>query len=325
MKRIFIICILLLSSAVFVFAGGRQDVSDYTENLIIGYATKSATNTGWVIINNGAKQAAEDNNAILMMIGPPKENDIAGQLSVVEDMINNNVDAIAIAPTDSSGIVSAVEKANAEGIPVIAIDTAINGGDIASYVATDNLQAAAVGGRWMGEQLNGTGNVVMINGMIAQETGAARRDGFYNAITSDYPGINIISEISTDWQAERALSGMEDAIQANDKIDGVFCAWDGGTIAALSALEQAGISDNVILLGFDCDPNALSAMKTGKVEGDVAQFLYQIGYVGIETAIKAARGETVDKRIDTGTMIVTPDNVDSFITDNGLEEFMPKN
>lgn len=291
--------------------------------LLIGYATKSATNTGWVIINNGAQQAADDYGVELMMIGPPKENDIAGQLGVVEDMINGECNAIAIAPCDSAGIVSAVEKANAQGIPVIAVDTAITGGEITSYVATDNYKAAAVGGEWMGEQLGGAGNVVMINGMVAQETGAARRDGFYDAITEKYPDINIVSEISADWQAEKALAGMEDAMQANDQIDGVFCAWDGGTIAVLSALEQAGISDDVVLLGFDCDPNALAAMLENKVEGDVAQFLYQIGYQGIEAAIKAAKGEDVEARIDTGTMIVTPDNAQQFIDDNGLADFMP--
>lgn len=301
------------------------DVADVAEEtqLLIGYSTKSSTNTGWVIINNGAIQAAEDYGVELMMIGPPKENDIAGQIGVVEDMINNSCDAIAIAPCDSAGIVSAVEKANAAGIPVIAVDTAITAGEITSYVATDNYKAAAVGGEWMGEQLGGVGNVVMINGMVAQETGAARRDGFYDAITAKYPDIKIVSEIATEWQVEKALSGMEDAMQANDRIDGVFCAWDGGTIAVLSALEQAGVSDDVVLLGFDCDPNALSAMLENKVEGDVAQFLYQIGYKGIEAAVKAAMGEEVDARIDTGTMIVIPDNAQQFIDENGLGEFMP--
>ncbi len=333
--------ILVLAMSVFAFVGClpeekasepaaeeaaaeevAEEVSD--EPLVVGYATKSATNTGWIIINNGAQQAADDYGVELMMIGPPKENDIAGQLGVVEDMINSGVDALAIAPTDSAGIVSVVEKANEAGIPVVAVDTGIAGGEIVSHVATDNYAAAAVGGEWMGEQLGGTGNVVMINGMVAQETGAARRDGFYDAITAKYPDINIVTEITADWQAEKALAGIEDAMQANDKIDGVFCAWDGGTIAVLSALEQAGITDEVVLLGFDCDPNALAAMLENKVDGDVAQFLYQIGYQGIEAAIKAAMGEEVEARIDTGTMIVTPENAAQFIEENGLTEFMPE-
>jgi ABC-type sugar transport system substrate-binding protein len=310
----FSIVLMLLMVTMTVTAGGAQE----SDGIVIGYATKSATNQGWIIINNGAKQAAADYGVELLMVGPPKENDIAGQLGVVEDMINSQVDAIAIAPTDSSAIVVAVEKANKAGIPVVAVDTAIKGGDIASYVATDNYLAASVGAAWMAEQLGGTGNVVMINGMIAQETGAARRDGFYDLMKKDYPGIEIIMEVATDWQAERAMAAMEDALQAHDVIDGVFCAWDGGTIAALSAIEQSGRSDDIVLLGFDCAPDALKAMKQGKVQGDVAQFLYMIGYKGIEAAVKAAKGEPVEKRIDTGTMIVTPENVDAFIEDNHL-------
>lgn len=291
--------------------------------MVIGYATKSSTNTGWILINNGAQQAADDYGVKLMMLGPPKDNDVAGQVSVIEDMINSKVNALAIAPCDSAAVVPVVEKANAAGIPVVAVDTGISGGKIASWVATDNEKAAALGGEWMGEQLSGKGTVVMINGAIAQETGAARRNGFYNAITAKYPDI-VIKEIASDWDATKALAGMEDAIQSMDQIDGVFCAWDGGTIAVLPALEQAGILDKVVLLGFDCDPNVLAAMKEGNVEGDVAQYLFQIGYKGIEAAIKAAKGEAVEERIDTGTMIVTQDNVDKFIADNGMSEFMPK-
>jgi len=305
-------------------ASASEKATESAESqMTIGYATKSNTNTGWVLINNGAQQAADDYGVNLMMLGPPKDNDIAGQLGVVEDMINNNVDALAIAPCDSAGIVSAVEKANDKNIPVVAIDTGIAGGKVASWVATDNEKAAALGGEWMGDQLGGKGTVVMINGMIAQETGAARRNGFYNAITAKYPDIKIY-EVASDWDATKALSGMEDSIQALDQIDGVFCAWDGGTIAILPALEQAGIIDKVVLLGFDSDPNVLSAMKKGKVKGDVAQYLFQIGYKGIETAIKAAKGEEVEPRIDTGTMVVTPENVDQFISDNGLSDYMPK-
>lgn len=316
--RNILIVMVLLMVAVTVSANGAKESDD--DQIVIGYATKSATNQGWIIINSGAQQAADDYGVELMMVGPPKENDIAGQLGVCEDLINSRVDALAIAPTDSSAIVVAVEKANAAGIPVVAVDTAIKGGDITSYVATDNYAAAAVGAEWMAEQLGGSGNVVMINGMIAQETGAARRDGFYDTMQEKYPDIEIIFEVATDWQAERAMSAMEDALQAHSQIDGVFCAWDGGTISALSALKQSGRSDDITLLGFDCAPDALTAMKQGDVQGDVAQFLYQIGYQGIEAAIKAAMGEEVAKRIDTGTMIVTPANVDQFMADNHLTD-----
>ena len=120
------------------------------------------------------------------------------------------------------------------------------------------------------------------------------------------------------------MSGMEDALRANPDIDGVFCAWDAGTIAVIPVLEQAGILDEVALLGFDAAPDALKQMKEGKVDADIAQYLFKIGYQGVEAAVKAAKGEATDPIIDTGTMVVTPENVDTFIEENGLTDYMPK-
>jgi ABC-type sugar transport system substrate-binding protein len=307
--------VLLLAVPLFVFARGGAEKSS---KMVIGYATKSATNQGWILLNNGAKKAAEDAGVELIMLGPPKENDIAGQLGVVEDMINRKVKALAIAPCDSTGIAPVVEKANKKKIPVVAVDTAIQGGTVASFVATDNVKAAESAAKWVGDKLGGKGNVVMINGMLAQQTGKDRRDGFYNYLAANYPNIKVVAEVPADWQTEKALSGMEDALRANKKIDAVFCSWDGGTIGALQALETAKRKKNTLLVGFDAAPDALKAMKAGKVDADIAQFLYKIGYESISAAIKLAKGETVSARIDTGSFVVTPENLEKFAADNNI-------
>jgi ribose transport system substrate-binding protein len=308
--------VLMLAVPLFVFAAGSAEKGG---KLTIGYATKSATNQGWIILNAGAKQAAQDLGVNLIMLGPPKENDIAGQLGVVENMINRHVNALAIAPCDSTGIAPVVEKANAKNIPVVAIDTAIEGGKVMSFVATDNAKAAGEAAKWIGDKLKGKGNIVMINGMIAQQTGKDRRDGFYNYIKANYPNMKVVAEVPADWQTEKALSGMEDALRANPQVDAVFCSWDGGTIGALQALEAAKRKDKVLLVGFDAAPDALKAMKEGKVDADIAQFLWKIGYEGIAAAVKAAKGETIDSRIDTGSYVVLPDNVDKFLAENHLQ------
>ncbi|NPV53929.1 MAG: sugar ABC transporter substrate-binding protein [Firmicutes bacterium] len=316
-KILRVVCLLALALVMcvtLITMGG----SAASKKLVVGYATKSATNQGWILINNGAKQAAKDLGVDLIMLGPPKENDIAGQLAVVEDLINRKVDALAIAPCDSTGIAPAVEKANRLGIPVVAVDTAIYGAKVTSFVATDNLKAAASAAKWVGEKLGGKGNIVMINGMIAQQTGKDRRDGFYNYIKEHYPNMKIVAEVPAEWQTEKALSGMEDALRANDQIDAVFCAWDGGTIGALQALEAAKRKSKTLLVGFDAAPDALKAMRQGKVDADIAQFLFKIGYEGIATAVKAARGEKVPERVDTGSMVVTPENLEKFIKDNHI-------
>ena len=326
-RRVKILAIVMaVISTTTILSACQGSGSHSKKQLVIGYVTKSATNTGMILENQGAEKAAKDLGASvkLILLGPPKDEDIAGQINVVEDMVNQKVDAICIAPCDSDAIVPAVKKANAANIPVVAVDTAINGGNVATFVATDNVKAAQLGAEWMGKALGGKGNVVMINGMLTQGTGLDRRNGFIDYLKQHYPDIKVVAQVPTQWDAESSLTGMEDAIKANKEIDGVYCAWDGATIAVIPALQQAGLLKKVKLLGFDADPNALKAMEEGLIEGDVAQYLTQIGYQGVQAAYKLAKGEKVSSRIDTGTMIVTPENAAKFITDNGLTSVMPK-
>ena len=284
-----------------------------TSALTIGYATKSATNQGWIIINAGATDAAADAGAELIEVGPTNENDITTQIPVIEDLINREVDALAIAPTDSSGIVPTVERANEAGIPVIAVDTAIEGGDVASFVATDNLAAANQQGLLVGEAIGGEGTVIYVTGSQAQQTGRDRRDGFVTTITTEYPAVEIL-EVATEWDATAAQNGVTDLINANPDVAAIAHAWDGATMATLPVIESAGIDP--FIAGFDGAPNAIAAMQRGEVDLIVAQSLYQIGRDGIEAAIAAACGDAVEARINTGEAVLTADTVDAFIASN---------
>ena len=103
---------------------------------------------------------------------------------------------------------------------------------------------------------------------------------------------------------------MEDAVAANEQIDGVFVGWDGAALAAHTVLTEAGRIDDTLICGFDCYPQSLKFMKEGTFEANVAQSPYKMGYQGIETAVKAAKGETVEKSIDTGFYYYDASNID---------------
>ena len=284
-----------------------------TSSLTIGYATKSATNQGWIIINAGATDAAADAGAELIEVGPTNENDITTQIPVIEDLINREVDALAIAPTDSAGIVPTVERANEAGIPVIAVDTAIEGGDVASFVATDNLSAANQQGQLVGEAIGGEGTVIYVAGSQAQQTGRDRQNGFVDTMNEMFPDVEVLV-VSTEWDATAGQNGVTDLLNANPDVAAIAHAWDGATMASVAAVAAAGVDPYIA--GFDGAPNAIAALQRGEVDLIVAQSLYQIGRDGIETAIAAACGEEVAERINTGEAVLTADTVDAFIASN---------
>ena len=289
--------------------------------LTIAYITNGNTNEGWTLINGGAKAGGSAPGIKLIELAAEK-GELSKQLAIVEDMITRKVNAIAIAPVDSAGIAPAIAKALAAGIPVVAVDTAITGADITSYVATDNVPAAKSQGDWAADQVADTDTVIYVTGDQAQSTGRERKEGFLAGLKAKKPGVKVV-EVPTTWDQTMAQNGVEAALRANPGAKVIACAWDGGALGAKAALLAAGKKPgDVKIAGFDGSPGGLDMMKEGWQQANSAQMLAKIGKVGVETAIKAAKKEAVEKRIDTGSFLVLPSNVDQFAKDSGVAQFM---
>ena len=273
---------------------------------VIGYITKSATNAGWMMINQGAEDAAAEEGVKLVSVGPAFQGDLSSQLEVFENLVAQGAKAIGIAPVDSAGVAPAVTDAMSSGIPIIAIDTGVSGAEVTSFVATDNYAVAKVQGAVAATLVNDGDTVIYVTGNQAQSTGQERRNGFMEAFSAARPGSKIL-EVPTEWNSQQAQEGVEAVLNSNSDVKMVVNAWDGGTMGAKAALENLGYSaGDVKLVGFDGASDAIEAMDEGWVHADTAQMLYQMGYQGIKAAAAAARGETVSSRIDTGFFLVTP-------------------
>ena len=273
---------------------------------VIGYITKSATNAGWMMINQGAEDAAAEEGVKLVSVGPAFQGDLSSQLEVFENLVAQGAKAIGIAPVDSAGVAPAVTDAMSSGIPIIAIDTGVSGADVTSFVATDNYAVAKVQGAIAATLVNDGDTVIYVTGNQAQSTGQERRNGFMEAFSAARPGSKIL-EVPTEWNSQQAQEGVEAVLNSNSDVKMVVNAWDGGTMGAKAALENLGYSaGDVKLVGFDGASDAIAAMDEGWVHADTAQMLYHMGYQVIKAAAAAARGETVSSRIDTGFFLVTP-------------------
>jgi len=274
---------------------------------VIGYITKSATNAGWMMINQGAQDAAEEEGVTLVSVGPAFQGDLSSQLEVFENLVAQGAKAIGVAPVDSAGIAPAVNDAMNAGIPVIAIDTGVSGADVTSFVATDNQAVAKVQGSVAATLVADGDAIIYVTGNQAQSTGQERRDGFMAGFTAARPNSEVIV-VPTEWNSQQAQECVEAILNSSDNIKMVANAWDGGTMGAKAALENLGYSaGDVKLVGFDGASDAIVAMDAGWVHANTAQMLYQMGYQGIKAAAAAARGEDVAGRIDTGFFLVTPE------------------
>jgi ribose transport system substrate-binding protein len=244
--------------------------------------------------------------AKLITVGPAFQGDLSSQLEVFENLTAQGVNAIAIAPVDSSGIAPAVNAAMSAGIPVVAVDTGVSGADVTSFVATDNEAVAEIQGKEAAKLIKDGDKIIYVTGNQAQSTGQERRDGFMKGFKASRSKSEILI-VPTEWNSDQAQAGVEALLNKHSDVKMVVNAWDGGTMGAKAALENLGYgAGDVKLVGFDGATDAIVAMDKGWVHVDTAQMLYKMGYEGIKTAVAAAKGETVSKRIDTGTFLVTP-------------------
>ncbi|OAN68055.1 hypothetical protein A8B83_19210 [Rhodobacteraceae bacterium EhC02] len=286
---------------------------------VIGYVTKSATNAGWMMINQGAEDAAKEEGVKLVAVGPSFQGDLSSQLEVFENLVAQGAKAIAVAPVDSAGIAPAVADAMSAGISVIAIDTGVSGAEVTSFVATDNFAVAKEQGKAAAALVADGDAIIYVTGNQAQSTGQERRNGFLEAFKAERPSSEVI-EVPTEWDSAQAQEGVEAILNARSDVKMIVNAWDGGTMGSKAALENLGYSaGDVKLVGFDGASDAIVAMDEGWVHADTAQMLYQMGYQGIKAAAAAARGEAVNPRIDTGYFLVTPETSAEYKKMIGME------
>ncbi|MGO4571836.1 sugar ABC transporter substrate-binding protein [Microvirga sp. 2TAF3] len=309
---------LLVAAAIVTAASGASA----DEPVVIGYVTKSAANQGWALINKGAEDAAREAKVKLVVGGPGTHGALEDQVNAIELVAAQGIKALVLAPIDSVGVVPVVQRVAARGIPVIAVDTKIEDSSAKSYVATDNVAASAAQAEWVAGQIADQAEVVLVNGDLHQSTGRERRQGFLERLKQLKPDATVY-EVNTSWDVEEARIGVEETLKAHPKASVVANAWDDGTLGTITSLRTLGFEQGrVRVIGFDGAPNALALLRSGWIQADVAQMLYRQGYEGVKTAIAVAKGEPVPARIDTGYQVVTPDNLERFIAENKLAEFM---
>lgn len=310
------LALLLTLTCVAIAEAPAKEAKDVK----IGYICQSMTNQGWLIINDGAETAAKE-LGVDFRFTATTQNDSGAWLNAFEDLQNMGCDAIVFGGAAVENV-EAIEGAVAKGIICVEVDTP-SGAEGTYRIGISNYDAAVVGAEWMAEAIGNKGTVICVNGNQSNLSGQERRSGFIETMNKLAPEVEIF-EVDTEWVQEKALNGVEDALTAlNNEAAGVYCAWDGGTVAVASVLETRGLTGKVKLLGFDGAADALGLMKEGKVDADVGQPLFNMGHEGVVTALKVVQGETIENAdIQLDTVVITPDMIDSYIESAGLTKYV---
>ncbi len=295
--------------AVMLAAGCKSD-GESDARYTFAVIPKAVGFDFWNSVKGGAEQAAQELSDVrVIWKGMHDETDVAGQVALVESFINQGVDAIVIAAADSRGLVPVLRKANDAGITLITIDSNTDPQVSQSFIATNNEDAAAQAADLIAEALQGQGSVALIPYVAGASTSNAREQGFRRRLAA-HPGLKLVATQYSNSDYGRAMTVTEDILTAHPNLSAIFAANEPSVLGAAQAIRSRGATGKVILVGFDASPRQIEGVRDGSIYGLIVQDPFRMGYEGVMRAYAALNGEDVPEQIDSGSRVVTRENVD---------------
>ncbi len=293
-------------------AGGS---SGSGQTLQIAVIPKGTSHEYWKSIHAGAMKAQQDlakqgTSINVLWKGTESEGDRNGQVNIIETFITQHVNGMVLAPLDSQALMTPVQDAVSHKIPVVIIDSSLNGNAYSSFCATNNEKGGELAGDDLGKLLNGKGKVIMLAYAQGSASTEARETGFLTAIKK-YPGITVLSSNQYGGPTTDTAYKTSQNLLARfgTQTDGVFASNETNTRGMRLALKDANLLNKVKFVGFDAAPDLVAALKAGEIQGLVVQNPFKMGELGVTTVVAAVQGKTVPKNVDTGVALATAANM----------------
>lgn len=305
-------------------AAAEADAEGTGGEIKLGILLKPESNEYWSTMKAGLEEWAAGQDGISVeILCAESEDNIAGQLEQMENMISKDYDAICAAPLSASNLVEGVIKAVNAGIPVVNIDEGIDpdavkagGGNMVGLYTTDNVLVGEKGAQYITEQI-GEGKVAIIEGTAGNITSNNRTKGATDYFEAN--GIEVAASQSGDWDRLVSMDVATNIMQANPELKAFYCANDNMALGVYEAVVNADKQDQIIVVGTDAVQNAKESIKEGGLAASVGQDNVGIGIACCELAVKAAReGWTADPDAEMpveyiDSFLVTQENVDEYL------------
>jgi ribose transport system substrate-binding protein len=271
---------------------------------------KSAGGEYWLAVKHGAEQEAAKQGVKLLYLGQSSEQDVTGQIDLLENLIQRKVDGIAISPADSQALSPIVKKAVQAGIKVVTVDSDTTAKDRLCYIGTNNEQAGEVAGREMLRLLGAQkAKVATITGPEGAQNLTERVQGF-NAVVGDR--LDVLVPTSDEGNKDKSMAIAERTMTTHPDVAGFFSTTAIGGPAISQALATTGKSGQIKIISFDTTPTLIKQLKDGKVQVLIAQQPERMGALAVSSLVGAIKGDALPSVIDTGVVAVTLANVAKF-------------
>jgi len=295
-----------ISAAALLASGFSASAQD---KMYIALISKGFQHQFWQAVKAGADKAAAELGVEVTFEGPDNETMVDRQIDMLSAALAKKPAAIGFAALDSQAAIPLLKQADEAGIPIIAFDSGVDSDIPKATAATDNLAAAALAADKMAELIGGSGKVAIVAHDQTSRTGIDRVEGFQKQVEEKYPDIEIVTVQYGGGDHLKSTEITKSILQANPDLKGIFGANEGSAIGVVNGVREMNRTD-VVVIGYDSGAQQKQAIKDGLMAGAITQNPVGIGYETVKAAVAAAKGEPVQKEIDTGFYYYDKNNMD---------------
>lgn len=308
-KKEIMIAVILMAALLVIFTGLLTPEATQTRRCSMIYIPKirDDTNDFWTSVISGCKMAAEEYNSELEIMAPDKEENIEEQNQLLEKAIEQKPDAILFSPSSMDASDDLLKKAKEQGIRIIYIDSYTDEELQDLTVATDNVEAGRMLGEYARTLINKDSKIAIVSHVKGVSTAVEREQGFREGL-GDYAN-NIVEVVYCNSLFEKSYELTQELMEKYPDLKMIAGMNEYSAVGVGRAVSDAGVKDQIAVVGVDCSQEAINLMEMGVYKGIIVQKAFRMGYIGVEETIHLLNGDAVEKNIDSGCELVTPENM----------------
>ena len=308
-KKEIMIAVILMAALLVIFTGLLTPEATQTRRCSMIYIPKirDDTNDFCTSVISGCRMAAEEYNSELEIMAPDKEENIEEQNQLLEKAIEQKPDAILFSPSSMDASDDLLKKAKEQGIRIIYIDSYTDEELQDLTVATDNVEVGRMLGEYARTLINKDSKIAIVSHVKGVSTAVEREQGFREGL-GDYAN-NIVEVVYCNSLFEKSYELTQELMEKYPDLKMIAGMNEYSAVGVGRAVSDAGVKDQIAVVGVDCSQEAINLMEMGVYKGIIVQKAFRMGYIGVEETIHLLNGDAVEKNIDSGCELVTPENM----------------
>jgi ribose transport system substrate-binding protein len=276
----------------------------------IAVVPKANSHVFWVSVHAGAAAAGQKFGVEVLWNGPAQETEYDRQIQIVDSMIAQRVDGLAVAAADRKALNRSLARAAELGIPVTVFDSGVDSSNYMTFVATNNYEAGQMGARELARLLGGKGTVAMVMNAPGSASTMDRERAFEDVIRAEFPKIQIVARQFSMSDRSKGRAAAENILTAHTGLDGIFASSEPSSAGVALALKSRGLSGKVKFVAFDASDDLIEALKGATIDAIVVQDPFKMGFEAVKTLVDKLHGVTPPKQMDLPARVIHKSDLD---------------